>query len=93
MRMSNLSHIQFALLFAVLIIRADGNINTSEGCQFDPDSAIFNQEENDTSPIKDWGWKWTSNFSVVPNNAGLPIYKWMPDGHMSSIKVAISNHL
>ena len=86
--MSNLSYIRFALLFALLFIIVDGKIiRTSGGCEFDPNSAIFNQEEDDSSPMENWGWQWTTNFSTVANNAGWPIYKWMPDGHISSVKV------
>lgn len=61
----------------------------SDGCTFDPDSDIFKQNEDTSSPVENWGWKWTTNISVVPNNVGWPIYKWMPDGHISPLKVEL----
>ena len=59
----------------------------SSGCDFDPNSIIFIQEETTDNPIKDWGWKWTKDIDIVPNNVGWPSYKYMPDGHISAIKV------
>ena len=57
------------------------------GCDFDPNSHIFIQEENTEHPIENWGWTWTKDIEVVPNKVGWPSYKYMPDGHISTIKV------
>ena len=59
----------------------------SDGCTFDPDSTILKQSEDTSSPVENWAWKWTKNISVVPNDVGWPIYKWMPDGHISPLMV------
>ena len=75
------------LPFLLLVLFKIDEVIASDGCQFDPTASIFNQIEKQESPKDDWGWKWTANISIVPNTANLPIYKWMPDGHISSVKV------
>ena len=74
--MSNLSYTGFALVFALLIINVDGNnIKASDGCEYGPNSAMFNQVEEDSAPKENWGWQRTTNISTVANNDGWPIYK------------------
>ena len=78
-----------ATLFYTILYFCQNSMNfvISDGCTFDPDSAIFNQNEDTSSPVENWDWKWTKNISVVANNVGWPIYNWMPDGHISPLKV------
>ena len=45
------------------------------------------QEEDTDNPIETWEWKWSSDVTIVPNNVGWPSYKYMPDGHISGVKV------
>ena len=74
--------IRFILIFLanLLCVRASG-------CDFDPNSHIFIQEEKTEHPIENWGWTWTKDIEVVPNKVGWPSYKYMPDGHISTVKV------
>ena len=65
----------------IVVVQADG-------CNVDPDSHIFTQEEDTNSPIESWGWKWTKDVTIVPNNVGWPSYKYMPDGHISGVEVS-----
>ena len=58
----------------------------ADGCDVDPDGLIFSQEEDTHSPIESWGWKWTKDVTIVPNNVGWPSYNYMPDGHISGLK-------
>ena len=58
-----------------------------DGCAVNSDSSIFMQEEDTDNPIETWEWKWSSDVTIVPNNVGWPSYKYMPDGHISGVKV------
>ena len=75
--------IRFLIIFLANLLCA-----WAGGCDFDPSSHIFIQEENTDHPIENWGWTWTKEIEVVPNKVGWPSYKYMPDGHISTIKVS-----
>ena len=82
--------IEFAIaLLFFLIVHAYISCASSSGCDFDPNSHIFIQEENTEDPIENWGWTWTNPIEIVPNRVGWPSYKYMPDGHISTIKVVL----
>ena len=51
---------------------------------------MFNQVEDDSNPVEDWSWRFKTSFKVVSDIIGWPNYKWMPDGHISSLKVTSS---
>ena len=79
---------QFVIIYSTLLILLCETLGVqSRGCDFDPSKPIFTQEEDTDNPIEDWGWTWTKGIEIVPNNVGWPSYKYMPDGHISSIKV------
>ena len=48
---------------------------------------MFQQSEETSSPVTDWSWRFLSEASVVENTVGWPTYQWMPDGHISTIRV------
>ena len=53
---------------------------------------MFNQYENMSSPAENWSWTSTGQVSTVPNHVGWPSYRWMPDGHISALKVSIGEY-
>merc|ERR1712142_1230562 len=46
---------------------------------------MFQQSENTSSPVEDWSWV-SSETTTVPNHVGWPAYRWMPDGHISTLQ-------
>ena len=63
---------------------------SGDGCQFSGDAAMFQQTEQTSSPVSDWSWRLLSQPSVVENTVGWPTYRWMPDGHISTLRVTTS---
>ena len=62
---------------------------TGTGCSFNRDAAMFQQEENTSHPITDWGWSFMTDYQVVDDVVGLPHYNWFPDGHISTGQVTL----
>ena len=63
---------------------------SGDGCLFSGDAAMFHQTEQTSSPVSDWSWRLLSQPSVVENTVGWPTYRWMPDGHISTLRVTTS---
>ena len=57
----------------------------NSGCNFDPLSPMFHQKENITSPVDNWNFTILST-EVVENTINWPNYRWMPDGHISTLQ-------
>ena len=49
---------------------------------------MFLQYEEDDDPILEWSWRFLTDYQVVENVVGWPSYQWMPDGHLSTLRVA-----
>ena len=79
-----LNFISILLLCSTLSASTVGN--SGEGCSFDPSMPMFSQVEDTSDPITSWDFVILSE-NVVENTIGWPSYKWMPDGHISSLKV------
>ena len=45
---------------------------TGAGCSFNREAEMFQQEENTSHPIEDWGWSFLTDYKVVDNVVGLP---------------------
>ena len=58
-----------------------------EGCPWDGEAAMFLQYEEDDDPILQWSWRFLTDYQVVENVVGWPSYKYMPDGHLSTLRV------
>ena len=58
-----------------------------EGCPWDGEAALFLQYEEEDEPILKWSWRFLSDYQLVENVVGWPSYKWMPDGHLSTLRV------
>ena len=56
------------------------------GCNWTHDGDMFLQAENASSPPRTWGWTFLTSIQTVEDR-GWPHYNWMPDGHISSLKV------
>ena len=55
---------------------------------------MFLQYEEEDEPILRWSWRFLTDYQVVENVVGWPSYNWMPDGHISTLRVVqISAHL
>ena len=52
---------------------------------------MFLQYEDDEEPILKWSWRFLTDYQVVENVVGWPSYKWMPDGHISTLRVGQYN--
>ena len=48
---------------------------------------MFLQYEDDEEPILKWSWRFLTDYQVVENVVGWPQYRWMPDGHISTLRV------
>ena len=62
------------------------------GCDFDWNVPMFHQVENTSSPISNWDFH-IHYKRVVEDRVGWPNYRWMPDGHISTLQVRCSNLL
>ena len=58
------------------------------GCAYHNYAPMFRQWELTYSPVRNWGWR-IRNTQTVQNRIGWPSYRWMPDGHISTIKVSL----
>ena len=67
-----------------------GHSPAGGGCQFSGEAAMFQQTEETSSPLTDWTWRFLTQPSLVENTVGWPTYRWMPDGHLSTIQVTWS---
>ena len=47
---------------------------------------MFLQYEDETDPILRWSWRFLTDYQVVENVVGWPSYRWMPDGHISTLR-------
>ena len=52
---------------------------------------MFHQTEETSSPVTNWSWRLLTQPTVVENTVGWPTYRWMPDGHLSTIRVTFEN--
>ena len=48
---------------------------------------IFTQIEDDSNPVMNWSWTFKTKFWIVEDSIGWPHYRWMPDGHISTLWV------
>ena len=48
---------------------------------------MFLQYEEEDDPILRWSWRLVTDYQVVDNVVAWPSYKWMPDGHLSTLRV------
>ena len=65
-----------------------------EGCPWDGEAGMFLQYEEEEDPILRWSWRFLTDYQVVENVVGWPSYNFMPDGHISTLRVGqTSSHL
>ena len=57
------------------------------GCDWAHDGEMFLQTENASAQARSWGWTFLTPVRTVEDR-GWPHYSWMPDGHISSLKVS-----
>ena len=57
------------------------------GCDWIHDGDMFLQAENKSSAPRNWSWTFLTSIQTVEDR-GWPHYPWMPDGHISSLKVS-----
>ena len=53
---------------------------------------MFHQVENTSSPISNWDFH-IHYKRLVEDRVDWPNYRWMPDGHISTLQVRCSNLL
>ena len=56
------------------------------GCDFASSAPMFHQQEDVSAPIRNWNIS-IRYTRVVDNTINWPNYKWMPDGHISTLQV------
>ena len=61
------------------------------GCEYDPWAPMFHQQENASSPVVNWDFTILST-EVVENTISWPNYRWMPDGHISTLQDPFSGY-
>ena len=66
---------------------------SGDGCQFSDMASMFHQTEETNSPVLSWGWRFLTSPSVVENSLPWPHYRWMPDGHISAIRVTYQHQI
>ena len=71
--------------FLIFIGLVSAQESENFGCEFDPWSPMFHQQENVTSPVDNWNFTILST-EVVENTINWPNYRWMPDGHISTLQ-------
>ena len=74
----------------ILVLKPGPQIRPSQveaGCDWDHDGEMFLQTENDSAQARSWGWTFLTPVQTVEDR-GWPHYAWMPDGHISSLKVS-----
>ena len=71
--------------FPIFIGLVSAQERENSGCDFDPLSPMFHQQENVTSPVDNWNFTILST-EVVENTINWPNYRWMPDGHISTLQ-------
>ena len=58
----------FTLCFHEIVVAL-----ASDEFKYDPHAFILDKIEKDELSKDNWAWQWTSEISVVPNNAHMPI--------------------
>ena len=56
------------------------------GCAWDGEAEMFLQYEDERDPVERWSWRFLTEYQVVENVVDWPSYKFMPDGHISTLK-------
>ena len=56
------------------------------GCAWDGEAEMFLQYEDERDPVESWSWRFLTEYQVVENVVDWPSYKFMPDGHISTLK-------
>ena len=47
---------------------------------------MFLQYEDERDPVERWSWRLLTDYQVVEDVVGWPSYRFMPDGHISTLR-------
>ena len=61
-------------------------LDPEDGCPWSHSSPMFLQQENTSYPAASFNVT-LGEITTVPDTVGWPLYKWMPDGHISAVLV------